>query len=106
MKGEVRDNFVKFTEDDATWLDTSGTMSWEWLGTWHHAIDEYFPLYSANNIVRCFFAINVPYFIPIEAFFGTYKVIGENSVLFKPLADWQHTEPNTKPDKKDNLTPA
>lgn len=88
MKGETQANFVKNTEDDAIRLDTTGTMAWEWFLTWHHAVKEYFPLYSANNIVRGFFAINVPYMFPMEAFSGTYKVIDGKSVLFKPLADW------------------
>ena len=88
MKGETAENFVTNTENDAKMLDTSGTMSWEWFLSWGHAVKEYFPRYSPNNIVRGFFAINVPYMFPIEAFSGTYKVIGGNSVLFKPLADW------------------
>lgn len=108
MSGQDRANFVNSTEVDAQKLDTSGTMAWEWVFSWEHAIKTYFPLYSLNNIVRGFFLVNVPYPLPIEAFFGTYKVVGGNTVLFKPLADWQRsTDGNyTGHDKKDNLTPA
>lgn len=88
MGDKDQENFVKNTEDGAKKLDTSGTMAWEWVFSWHHAVKEYFPLYSVNNIVRGFFAINVPYPLPIEAFMGTYKVIDDKAVVFKPLADW------------------
>jgi hypothetical protein len=108
MSGQDQANFVKNTEDDVMNLDTSGSVAWEWIFSWEHAIKNYFPLYSLNNIVRGFFLVSVPYPFPIEAFFGTYKVIGGNTVLFKPLADWQRsTDGNyTGYDKKDNLTPA
>jgi len=49
-------------------MSISGTMDWEWFTTWDNAINEYIPLYSKNNIVKSFFAVNVPYPIPIFAF--------------------------------------
>lgn len=110
MKGQDQANFVKNTENDCETLDTSGTSAWEWFGSWEHAIKTYFPLYAENNIVRGFFLINVPYLFPIEAFIETYKVIGGNSVMFKPLCDWQHHDGGKGnegpiPDPQDNMTP-
>jgi len=110
MKGEDQAKFVKNTEDDCDALDTSGTMAWEWFGSWENAIKTYFPRYSENNIVKGFFLVNVPYIFPIEAFRGTYKVIDNVGVMFKPLADWQHSNggPGNEgpiPDYKDNMTP-
>jgi len=110
MSGDDRMNFVKNTERDCELLSTSGTMAWEWFYSWEHAIESYFPLYSDKNTVKGFFAIDVPYPIPIVAFKGHYKFIDGNSVLFKPLADWMKTDgshsPLPFPDPKDNMEPA
>ena len=63
--GEMRDDdqqsFVESTERDATLLNTSGTVEWEFFGTWGDAVKRYFPKYTKNGIVRGFFAVNVPY---------------------------------------------
>ena len=80
--------FVRSTEKDCELLSTTGVSAWEWFYSWEHAIETYFPLYSEKNTVNGFFAINVPYPIPIVAFEGHYKVMNDKTVLFKPLADW------------------
>ena len=109
MKGDDQMKFVQNTERDCELLSTTGTMAWEWFYSWENAVETYFPLYSEKNSVKGFFAINVPYPLPIIAFKGHYKVIGGNSVLFKPFADWQKTDgsgsPLPFPDPFDNMLP-
>jgi hypothetical protein len=109
MSGDDQMNFIRNTERDCELLSTSGTSAWEWFYSWGNAIESYFPLYSEKNTVKGFFAINVPYPIPIVAFKGHYKVMNGNTVLFKPLADWQKVDgsgsPLPFPDPKDNMVP-
>ena len=104
------DKYIDLTEKDALLYGTSGTMAWEWFYSWFDAVEDYFPKYNAKNIVKGFFAINVPYPIPlIGGFSDTYKVFDNKAVLFKPLADWQHTDGKNRGiggiDVKDNLSP-
>jgi len=86
MSDEVQEQFVENTERDCELMNTSGSVPWEFMGSWHNAIKHYFPRYAVNGIVRGLFPVNVPYMIPIFAFapWERYKVFGGNTVLFKP----------------------
>jgi len=56
-------------------IASSASVSWEFFSWWPKALEEYFPLYSKNGIVRSFIAVNVPYLLPVEAFgLDFYKV--------------------------------
>lgn len=80
--------FVKLTENDAQLYNTSGSVEWEFLGTWLHAFQKYLPRYSGRNIVRGLFAVNVPYMLPVAEFgiHEQFKVVGDkqNVVVFRP----------------------
>lgn len=99
MQPENQQTFVKLTEEDAQLLNTSGAVAWEFMGYWHHAINEYFPRYSDNNVVRGLFGVNVPYMIPIAefGFHEQFKVLGKNSnvVLFRPN-EWRGSKDCSK----------
>lgn len=60
LTDEDQERFVLNTERDAELLSTSATVGWEWFGTWANAINNYFPRYGRNGVVRSIFATNVP----------------------------------------------
>jgi hypothetical protein len=99
MQPKDQEAFVKLTEEDARLLNTSGSVDWEFFGTWQHAINKFFPRYSERGIVRGLFGVNVPYMIPV-AEFGThqqFKVLGKNNnvVAFRPN-EWRGTKDCSK----------
>ncbi|MFO0757958.1 MAG: hypothetical protein U0359_15790 [Byssovorax sp.] len=62
---DAQDRFVKATEEDACILGTSGTVHWDWTGTWNDAEDHFLPKYaSAEGSIRGVFPVNVPYSFP------------------------------------------
>ena len=81
--------FIANTERDAILLNTSTSVSWEFLGTWNHALSEFYPQYSAENVVRGIFPVNVPYMVPVAAFGlkEEYKVLNR-TVVFRPR-EWR-----------------
>ena len=84
MNEQARRSFVEQTEAAANVLNTTTSISWEFMGTWQSAMKGYFPLYSGAQL-KYFFALNVPYLFPIS--FGPsfpYTKIGPTTV-FKPL---------------------
>jgi hypothetical protein len=92
MEPDDQARFVSLTETYCTLMNTSATVAWEWLGTWDNAIKDYFPQYSNNRIVRSFFAVNVPYMVPIVEFATNeyLKVLNDSVILFKPN-EWRGT---------------
>jgi hypothetical protein len=92
MSEEAQNDFVAATEQDCELFNTSGVVTWEWMGTWPTAIKEYLPKYSKNGVGRGFFPVNVPYPVPVTAWGRTefFKVVGEkeNVVVFKPR-EWR-----------------
>ncbi len=92
--------FVSRTEDDARMLSTSATVAWEFALTWQEGIDRYFPRYSEAGVVSAFFAVNVPFMLPILPFLDGkfFKVLGNRSnvVLFRPR-EWRGTDPSKAP---------
>jgi hypothetical protein len=87
--------FVARTEEDCRLMNTSGSTTWETAGTWEGGIKSYYPRYATNGIVTSFYAVNVPYDLPVTAFgeHEHYKLLGGTStsdpiVLFKPQ-EWR-----------------
>jgi len=101
MPPAVQADFVSATEADAARYNTSASVAWEVLGTWAGAIASYFPQYAVRGVVRAFFALNVPYMVPIVEFAEGefFKVLGGNEsatpvILFKPF-EWRGTDGST-----------
>ena len=93
MPPDVQANYVSNTEADGVLLSTRGTVEWEWFGHWGHAVDTYFPLYDTRQLIRGFFAVNVPFNVPMIEVFRPgelYTIIGEGTVLFRPR-EWRGT---------------
>jgi hypothetical protein len=92
MEPDQQAEFVTNTEQDCHLLNTSGTVAWDFVGSWRKGIKEYYPRYSAVGVVTALFAVNVPYMVPIPEFGLNefYKVLGDNKnvVLFKPR-EWR-----------------
>lgn len=94
MEGTDQATFVAQTEADALLYNTSGTVAWEFTGSWPHAISSYFPRYAAKGRVRGLFPVNVPFMLPVLAFRSNedYKLMGDGGkgppVLFKPR-EWR-----------------
>ncbi|CAK0840118.1 unnamed protein product, partial [Prorocentrum cordatum] len=99
MLQEDQRRFVRLTVEDAHLLNTSGIVACEFMGYWHHAINEYFPRYSEQNVVRGLFGVNVPYMIPVAefGFREQFKVLGKegNVVLFRPN-EWRGSKDCSK----------
>jgi hypothetical protein len=83
----------------------SGTVAWEFFGTWDKAIENYFPRYATRARVPGLFPLNVPFLVPIEAFRPGefYKILqppagtsGGKAVLFRPRT-WRGTGGTTIP---------
>jgi hypothetical protein len=93
MSDEAQAEFVRLSEGDAELMNTTGIVGWEVATTWLDAFKQYFPQYTANNIVNTIFALNVPYLVPIitAAFSDTYQVVNNNLVVFAPQS-WRGTD--------------
>lgn len=74
MSDEAQAEFVRLSEGDAKLMNTNGIVGWEVATTWLDVFKQYFPRYTAHNIVNTIFALNVPYLAPIitAAFSDTY----------------------------------
>ena len=70
-------------------------------------MNSYFPKYSKNNIVKAFFAINVPYMLPILAFKKNefYKIFNNKTIVFNQR-EWRGYNTSEPPlSHKNYLTP-
>ena len=93
MGADDQARYVTATERDCEIMSTSGSVHWEWFGTWSRAIANFIPQYAVNSIVQGLFPVNVPYMLPMaEGGWGHdhYKIIDESVVLFKPK-EWRGT---------------
>jgi len=92
MSATDQASFVANTERDCFLMNTSATVAWEWTLTWTLAINKYFPRYTQRDIVRGFFAVNVPFNLPVLDFGENeyYKIFEKKTVLFKPR-EWRGT---------------
>ncbi len=99
-----QDRFVAETQEDACILDVTGTVHWDWFGTWHVAEDHFLPKYgTAGGSVRGVFPVNVPYSFPTftwwpdNQFFEVLKgADGSKLALFRPR-EWRGVTDDTDP---------
>lgn len=92
----AQDRFVAATEEDACILGISGTVHWDWLGTWHDAEDHFLPKYArVGGPIRGIFPVNVPYLLPTFTWWPAdrfYEVLtgadGGRAALFRPR-EWR-----------------
>lgn len=97
-----QDRFVRATEDDACALGLTGTVHWDWAGTWEDAVRSFLPKYARRGgPIRGIFPTNVPY--PLPAFPSWpasrfYAVIegtdGGQIAVFKPR-QWRGVSSDT-----------
>ena len=103
-----QDNFVASTEKDGLLMSLSGSVHWEWFGHWNKTVKDYFPRYSANKVIQGFFAVNVPFDLPVAELFGPRDdvlKVADNVVVFKPR-EWRGTVKQKIPfSRRESLTP-
>jgi hypothetical protein len=98
----VQDRFVAATERDACALGVTGTVHWDWAGTWEDAERLFLPKYARlGGPIRGVFPINVPYLIPTFTWWPQsrfYDVLtgadGGQVALFKPR-QWRGVSSDT-----------
>lgn len=91
-----QDRFVAATERDACILGISGTVHWDWAGTWRDAEGYFLPKYAhAGGTIRGVFPVNVPYLLPAFTWWPAdqfYEVLtgadGGRLALFRPR-EWR-----------------
>jgi len=96
LADDAQDRFVAATETDACILGVSGTVHWDWAGTWHDAEDHFLPKYArAGGPIRGVFPVNVPYLFPTFTWWPQdqfYEVLtgagGGRLALFRPR-EWR-----------------
>ena len=89
----ARHEFVRLTEQDALAHDTDTLVAWEVAGTWVNALEQYFPRYRANRVIRSVLAMNVPYVVPPFSLPGldtSYRLFSGLAV-FQPII-WRGTD--------------
>ena len=99
-----QDRFVTATEEDACILGVTGTVHWDWVGTWHDAEDHFLPKYArAGGAIRGVFPVNVPYLFPTfpwwpdDRFFEVLPgADGGQLALFRPR-EWRGVNKDTDP---------
>lgn len=95
--------FVTATERDARLLGVTGTVHWEWSGSWADAEGDFLPQYArAEGAIRGVFPVNVPYFVPAFSWWPEdrfFEVLagkdGAEVALFRPR-EWRGIQGSTK----------
>jgi hypothetical protein len=101
LSADSQDRFVQATEEDACILGVTGTVHWDWAGTWAEAEEKFLPKYArAGGAVRGIFPVNVPYLLPTfpwwpaEQFFEVLTgADGGKLALFRPRT-WRGVDDN------------
>ena len=99
-----QDRFVAATNVDACVLGITGTVHWDWLGTWHDAEEHFLPKYaSADGSIRGVFPVNVPYSFPTFTWWPEdqfFEVVagadGSKLALFRPR-EWRGVDNDSDP---------
>jgi hypothetical protein len=102
LNTDDQDRFVAATEQDARTLGISGTVHWDWDGTWEDAEDVFLPKYArAGGAIRGVFPVNVPYMLDAFPWWAPdrfYKsLVGKDRskvVVFKPR-EWRGVDSET-----------
>jgi hypothetical protein len=100
----VQDAFVAATENDACVLGLTGTVHWDWAGTWRDAEDHFLPKYARKDgIIRGIFPTNVPFAFPTFTWWPEeqfYRVLkgqdGGATAVFRPR-QWRGIDSETNP---------
>uniref|UniRef100_A0A7S2RRB6 GxGYxYP putative glycoside hydrolase C-terminal domain-containing protein n=1 Tax=Mucochytrium quahogii TaxID=96639 RepID=A0A7S2RRB6_9STRA len=95
----IQKTYVEQMDTAAKIMNTSGSVHWEWIFTWKQAFQNYFPRYTQGNVhtIKSFFLNNVPWVFPIVDMTihrETYRIFGEDVVVFKPAFNWAYTNPS------------
>jgi hypothetical protein len=93
---DVQDRFVGATEQDACILGITGTVHWDWAGTWRDAESTFLPRYATvNGPIRGVFPVDVPYLAQAFPWWPAtrfYEVLtgpdGGRVVVFRPR-EWR-----------------
>jgi hypothetical protein len=96
LADDAQEAFVHATEADARILGVTGTVHWDWVGTWHDAEDHFLPRYArTDGAIRGVFPVNVPYSFPTftwwpdDQFFEVLSGAGGGTTaLFRPR-EWR-----------------
>ncbi len=98
-----QDRFVTETEADACNLGVTGTVHWDWLGTWPDAEEHFLPKYATNGVIRGVFPVNVPYSFPTFTWWPAerfYEILsgphGHKLALFRPR-EWRGVDKDADP---------
>lgn len=98
-----QDRFVAETEADACTLGVTGTVHWDWLGTWNDAEDHFLPKYTKAGVIRGVFPVNVPYNFPTFTWWPNerfYEILtgpdGHKLALFRPR-EWRGVDNDADP---------
>ncbi|MFT3773080.1 MAG: hypothetical protein QM820_47475 [Minicystis sp.] len=104
LSEDAQDRFVTATEEDACILGSTGTVHWDWLGTWNDAEDHFLPKYAkADGVIRGVFPVNVPYSFPTFTWWPEdrfYEILagadGGKLALFRPR-EWRGVDNDADP---------
>jgi len=101
---DAQERFVDATEVDACILGITGTVHWDWTGTWRDAESSFLPRYArAGGPVRGVFPVNVPYLVSAFPWWPTnqfFEVLtgqdGGRVVVFRPR-EWRGVSDDSSP---------
>eukprot|EP00008_Paramoeba_atlantica_P014307 CAMPEP_0201491744 /NCGR_PEP_ID=MMETSP0151_2-20130828/31047_1 /ASSEMBLY_ACC=CAM_ASM_000257 /TAXON_ID=200890 /ORGANISM="Paramoeba atlantica, Strain 621/1 / CCAP 1560/9" /LENGTH=558 /DNA_ID=CAMNT_0047878247 /DNA_START=97 /DNA_END=1773 /DNA_ORIENTATION=- len=103
MSPENQNGYVEKQNEQGYYMNTTGSVHWEWLLTWGRAWVDYFPHYISSTGTRFFFLNDVPWKVPIPGmtflYDETYRVIGPSDdvnqavIGFRPAFNWQLNGP-------------
>ncbi len=104
LAADVQDQFVAATQEDACILGISGTVHWDWAGTWRDAERSFLPKYArASGYVRGVFPVNVPYLLPTFTWWPRdqfFEILtgadGGQLALFRPR-EWRGVDNDSDP---------
>ena len=101
MPPGVQAAYVRQQNAQASIMDTTSSIHWEWFFAWAGAFDNYFPRYVGSGnatatTTKNFFLNDVPWPVPIPPMLLEYfQVVGDpaspatNVVAFRPIFTWQ-----------------
>lgn len=86
-------------EEDCRLMSCASSVHWEWFYEWNTAVENYFPRFDNNKIIKAFYKVNTPFLIPDFPCVGWWEcwtknlfiIIGESTVLFNQR-EWRGTD--------------
>ena len=106
LAADSQDRFVDATENDACILGLTGTVHWDWAGTWADAEEKLVPKYArTGGAIRGVFPVNVPYLFPTFTWWpeDQYSEVltgsdGGKVALFRPR-EWRGVDNDGDPNR-------